>query len=253
MKLGQGRFSRSAAPSGGTRSAAPARGVPLFSAAPAPTVHPAMASQPGTYGGPPGSFITRGACPPGYSRIAMPQGPGQAREYRCVPRVAAPAAPPPTPTPAPQAAPVVSPTITVSPVMQQTFDPQFSPVMQMTADSPGATQAAAPTQTAMPAQTGVTAPPMPQAMPQSTPMAPSLPPEGAGFAPIPTVEPAATVPVGTPPMPAAPSPGDWPMTPGLERAIAEEREKGLPMGLLLAAAGIGLFILTRNPKQSKPK
>ncbi len=244
MKLGQGGLS-TRLPIGTARGAF---GKPMFSAAPAATVHPVMASQPGTYGGPPGSFITKSrSCPPGYTPSPLSRG-----ETRCIPRVAAPAASPsPAPAAAPVSAPVVSPTITVSPVMQQTFDPQFSPVMQMTADSPGATQAAAPQQISTPAQTGITAPP-PQAMPQSTPMAPSSPPEGAGFAPIPAVEPAPTVPVGPPPDVPMTRAG-WPTSPELERAIAEEQEKGLPVGLLLAAAGIGLFILTRKPQQSKPR
>ncbi len=42
--------------------------------------------------------------------------------------------------------------VTVSPAMQQAFTPQFSPVMQMTQDSPGATQAASPTQMTAPMQ-----------------------------------------------------------------------------------------------------
>ncbi len=92
---------------------------------------PAPTNVPGTYGGPPGSFITTSYCPDGYNSVPLSRG-----DIRCVPK--------PQPiyrTPAPAA-----PQITVAPVLQQEFTPQFSPVLQQQQDSPGAAQSAAPRQ-----------------------------------------------------------------------------------------------------------
>lgn len=241
MKLGQ--FS-----AGGPSRSGPMRG--RFTRAPAPTVTPVMARQPGVYGGPPGSFITSQACPPGYSRIAMPRGPGQRREYRCVPRVAA-SVPAPSAPSQPVSAPVVSPTITVSPVMQQAFTPQFSPTLTMQQDSPGAAVTAAPIQAAAPEQAAMT--PAPVAVPPPT--APSVPEEPSPVTTGPAMPqpwyPSAPSP-GPPPvtMPAVAAPGGWSATDEQRAAVAAEAERGWGSMLpwLLAAGGIGLFLVTRKPK-----
>jgi hypothetical protein len=63
--------------------------------------------------------------------------------------------------------------VTVSPAFQQSFTPQFSPVMQMAQDSPGLTQSAAPTQYASPSMTARTSAGVPGGA--ATPGAPGLP------------------------------------------------------------------------------
>lgn len=88
---------------------------------------------------------------------------------------------------APGAAPGVpapSGPVTVSPAMQQAFTPQFSPVMQMTQDSPGAVVSAAPTQYSSAGQSARTSSGTPGGA--ATPGAPGLPlyegpPRAPGF------------------------------------------------------------------------
>ena len=92
-------------------------------------------------------------CPAGYSSIR--EGFGTSRVIRCVPKAQPVYRAPP---PAPVAAPVFKPTVTVTPSFQQQFTPQFSPTMQQQQDSPGAQQAAQPSQKVSTPQT-VTPPP----------------------------------------------------------------------------------------------
>lgn len=119
MKLGQGSVSIP-----GRRTSTSSRQVSV----------PSPVSTPGTYGGPPGSFITRTSCPSGYNPVNLSRG-----DIRCIPK--------PTPVFRPPAP--VAPEITVSPVLQQQFTPQFSPTIQQQQDSPDAVQSSVPTQTAM--------------------------------------------------------------------------------------------------------
>lgn len=91
----------------------------------------------------PGSFSIPPTeqCPRGYSPIR--QGRGVSAIIRCIPKPQPIYTPPPPP---PIAAPVFKPTVTVMPTFQQQFTPQFSPTMQQQQDSPGASQAAQPSQ-----------------------------------------------------------------------------------------------------------
>ncbi|MES9855939.1 MAG: hypothetical protein ABW166_04955 [Sedimenticola sp.] len=92
---------------------------------------PAPTNVPGTYGGPPGSFITTSHCPGGYNSVPLSRG-----DIRCVPK----------PQPVYRAPEPAPPKITIAPVFQQEFTPQFSPVLQQQQDSPGAAQSATPRQ-----------------------------------------------------------------------------------------------------------
>lgn len=170
MKLGQGRVS------------IPGRKA-KYSASPAtPSYVPT--STPGMYGGPPGSFITRSYCPPGYNPVPLTKtiGSGITTEKRCVPKPIPIITVPP---PAPQ--------ITVSPTFTQESAPQFSPTVQQQQDSPDATQAASPQQvitTPSPLPSVITAPipapltesfilpanlPIPSALPGTITAPPQLP------------------------------------------------------------------------------
>lgn len=80
-------------------------------------------------------------CPPGYSPTR--EGRGVSAVIRCTPKPQRIYTPPPV---APPPAPVFKPTVTVAPTFQQAFTPQFSPTMQQQQDSPGAQQAAEPSQ-----------------------------------------------------------------------------------------------------------
>lgn len=87
-------------------------------------------------------------CPSGYSSSSA--GVGQNKSWYCVRTsggggrtVPAPAAPTIT----------VSPTTQITPTFQQSFTPQFAPVLQQMQDSPGAAQAGAPQMTAPSPQT----------------------------------------------------------------------------------------------------
>ena len=164
MKLGQGSVSIPGRKRPGGYSSG-------RSYAPAPT------NVPGTYGGPPGSFITTSTCPPGYNPVRLSRG-----DTRCVP------------APAPVNVPVtVEPQITVSPTFTQESAPQFSPTVQQQQDSPDATQAASPQQvitTPSPLPSVITAPipapltesfilpanlPIPSALPGAITAPPQLP------------------------------------------------------------------------------
>lgn len=131
---------------------------------------PSPVSTPGTYGGPPGSFITRSRCPDGYNAVPMTKsiGSGITTEKRCVPK--------PTPVFRPPAP--VAPEITVSPVLQQQFTPQFSPTIQQQQDSPDAAQSSVPTQTAMTPQSvpKIISSPTPAPYPDQYISPPVLPP-----------------------------------------------------------------------------
>ena len=98
------------------------------------TPSPAPTNVPGTYGGPPGSFITTSRCPTGYNSVQLSRG-----DIRCVP----------APRPVISQPPVQAP-VTISPTFKQEFTPQFSPVVQQQQDSPGADQTASPTQAVVP-------------------------------------------------------------------------------------------------------
>lgn len=182
-------------------------------AVPAPT----PTSVPGTYGGPPGSFITRSSCPPGYNPVALSRG-----DIRCVPIPQAPAAPS-----------MPMPDITVSPTFQQQFTPQFSPVLQQQQDSPGGAQAAQPSQTStapqstVPAATVPTAIPLPITAPVTSPAPFSLPARES-------------VPVSIPRQITAPSSIQ-------EKPIEKEKENYMPLIL----GGVGLLLLMMNKTRKK--
>jgi hypothetical protein len=134
--------------------------------------------------------------------------------------------------------------ITVSPVMQQSFTPQFSPVMQMAQDSPGMTQAAAPEQIASPEQVAETI-----AIPPTIPTAPSAPLSGPApidyGPPPPPSAPSFDTPQATPTaMPASFS--DWPVSPTVKKAIEAEQGKDNIIPWIIGAAGLGLFLFTRK-------
>lgn len=123
--------------------------------------------------------------------------------------------------------------------MQQSFTPQFSPTLTMQQASPGAAVQAAPVQTASPAQMAEPAisEPAPTGYPAMAPSAPAEP-----YTPLPGIpEPD--------PGPGPMIPADWPSSPELERAIMTEREKGFPWLPVAAAAAVGLFLFTRQPKK----
>ena len=184
--------------------------------APAPIFSPAPTSVPGTYGGPPGAFITRSSCPPGYNPVPLSRG-----DIRCVPVPRASVAPS-----------MPMPDITVSPTFQQQFTPQFSPVLQQQQDSPGGAQAAQPDQVST--------------APQSTVPATSIPPQ------IPTP---ITAPFSAPPLPFTfPDREAIPVSiPRQITAPPTQQEKPMEKGkenlipLILGGAGL-LFLMMRNKK-----
>lgn len=183
-----------------------------------PNSSPRSTSVPGTYGGPPGSFITRSSCPPGYNPVPLSRG-----DIRCVPVPQAPAAPS-----------MPMPDITVSPSFQQQFTPQFSPVLQQQQDSPGGAQTAQPDQVST--------------APQSTVPATSVPPQ------IPTP---ITAPFSTPPLPftfadreaipvSIPRQITAPPT-QQEKPIEKEKENFMP--LILGGAGLLLLMMNKTRKK----
>lgn len=196
MKLGQGRVSIP-----GRKTTTSRRQV----SAPSPV------STPGTYGGPPGSFITRTSCPSGYNPVNLSRG-----DIRCVPK----------PTPIFRSPEPTAPEITVSPVLQQQFTPQFSPTIQQQQDSPDAVQASTPTQTAM----------TPQSVPKviSSPIPAPYPDQYISPPVLPTILPrsiTAPVPVSKP-----------------EKLIEPETGTKYLIPLALAAAGILFFLKERKRK-----
>lgn len=181
------------------------------------------------------------------------------RETKCIPKPPKPAPRPvyrPPPPPPPRPAPV----ITVSPVMQQTFTPQFSPTMQQQQDSPGAAQAATPVQVAEPKQKAVTeAPDVPKEVEAKAPetprvtdrvvekgASPGIPavapiPTGSGGA-LPTYMPGVTEAAYTPESIVEVGPQASP-TP-----VERKNPYLLPM---LAAGGLAAFMLMNDRKAPK--
>lgn len=225
MKLSGSPFGKSTYKKGSGFSKGPSRAAPVvspFTATPETYAPPA----PSTYGGPAGSFITRGrTCPAGYSTVPLPRVGNSPAEYRCVPKprpVQVPVSPSAPSSPLPPV--TVSPPITVSPVMTQTFTPQISPVFQQVQDSPGASQSAAPVQDVDSTQKAVTSGPIVQPVEIPAPMVPVVA--------MPEPAPSVAEPSYSPPI-EAPTP-----------IIAEQAGSDLP--ILLGIGAIALYAFTKS-------